>query len=59
MIESSYIEFQVYCDWCSYYEEFSRSQYAWGDVIKKIKSSGWRISKEGEEWLHKCPICSE
>ena len=59
MIERNYGDFQVYCDWCSYYEEFSTSQYTWGEMIGRIKALGWRISKEEDEWLHKCPVCNE
>jgi hypothetical protein len=27
-------------------------------MIKEAKESGWVIRKDGDDWVHMCPICS-
>lgn len=28
------------------------------EFVQSLKDLGWRISKDGEEWVHHCPECS-
>ncbi len=62
MIESDkdFGTFEMYCDevGCDHSEQFDTD----GDfyaMIKEAKESGWVIKKDGDDWVHTCPICSE
>ena len=56
MIEKlEYEYYLVSCDFCSHEVELSLE---FMDVIERIKVAGWRIFKEDDEWMHKCPICA-
>ncbi len=27
--------------------------------VQELKDAGWKIKKDGDEWRHTCPECSE
>lgn len=27
------------------------------DFVTQLKEDGWRIQKDGDEWIHTCPEC--
>ncbi len=45
------------CDLCSYSEDTGEEDFY--QAVDFIKESGWRITKEGDEWIHICPSCHE
>ena len=47
---------QMSCDECGTVNEFYGS---WQDCIKEAKSNGWRIYKDGDDWVHICDECKE
>lgn len=49
--------FDVSCDTCSFIDVIDAEEFS--EVVAKIKSDGWRISKDGNEWTHTCPSCAE
>ena len=58
MIDKNYGDFDVYCDFCSYENNFDTD----GDfymLIAEMKELGWKIFKREGSWTHKCPICVE
>jgi hypothetical protein len=51
--------FDIYCDevGCDRSEQFDTD----GDfyrAIKEAKEAGWTMKKDGNEWVHTCPMCS-
>jgi hypothetical protein len=48
--------FEVSCDYCSKDTEVD-SGGDWSGMLLKIKSSGWKVRKVGDEWKHMCPEC--
>lgn len=40
-------------------EEFPGGTLEWADFIADLKDKGWRIKKDGDEWIHTCPDCQE
>ncbi|KKW13088.1 MAG: hypothetical protein UY48_C0005G0044 [Candidatus Gottesmanbacteria bacterium GW2011_GWB1_49_7] len=52
---SDWETFEVSCDTCSYSETFE--DMTWKEMIQEMKDTGWRFSKEDDEWIHRCPTC--
>lgn len=50
--------YTVMCDddGCTEAEDFEGSFYG---VVDEMKQSGWTIKKDGREWHHSCPSCSD
>ena len=57
MLKKSKGEQGVECDECG--------KTQWGGTLEfrefldDIKSQGWKIRKDGEDWTHTCPECQE
>lgn len=53
----------VYCDKCDYLETIDTDcveGYAdFSYLTKELKADGWKITKENDEWIHKCSDCQE
>lgn len=49
-------EFVCECSECGT-EEYGGIQDDFKKFVSEIKDLGWRIKKEGEEWIHLCPGC--
>ena len=47
--------FDIHCDWCEHTDIVDDKE--WREMISKIKADGWKISKSGSVWKHKCPDC--
>lgn len=30
-----------------------------GEFVEALKSAGWLIRKDGDEWVHLCEVCRE
>lgn len=45
------------CDDCG--EEYMGGTLEFMDFIADLKKEGWRISKDGETWVHTCPDCRD
>jgi predicted RNA-binding Zn-ribbon protein involved in translation (DUF1610 family) len=59
MIHKNHGQLSVECDSCGDQMD-TDDQYTveeFNDFVKVIKSEGWQISKEGDEWRHTCPNC--
>jgi len=55
-VEKDGSDFQVNCNSCSNYTTVeARGDFA--QVPVQLKREGWKISKEGGEWVHTCPNC--
>ena len=48
--------YDVYCDPCGFSENIEAE--SWGELMRTMKSEGWRTVKEGEDWEHRCPSCN-
>jgi len=52
-------EFQtadISCDRCPHSEQHQETDFY--EVIKEMKSDGWKIRRIDEEWEHICPDCT-
>jgi len=47
--------FYIVCDFCSNDINIQRNDFLL--AIESLKMRGWKIIKQGSEWLHKCPTC--
>lgn len=56
MIERSKGELTVECDDCGETQHGGTTD--WQQFIQDIKNDGWRIVKDGKEWLHYCEDCA-
>lgn len=55
MIEKDGAHFVASCDFCSnHHDTEERDFYA---AVEAVKRAGWRVFKQGQEWLHKCADC--
>lgn len=43
------------CDEC--YEVAETQCQNFSGALAKVKSRGWAVRKDGEDWLHVCPDC--
>ena len=61
LVQKPFPEATISCDKCSFYETFDGDgEYlAWQEVIDYMKRSGWKITKEDDEWVHICPACRD
>lgn len=50
-------EFEVYCDGpkCGESEELETDHFL--SAIDQIKTLGWKIVKNANDWMHLCPTC--
>jgi hypothetical protein len=48
--------FDVDCDICQYVDWIDEEYME--DVIRAIKSEGWRIVKVDHKFMHACPACA-
>lgn len=49
--------YYVCCDYC--WNDIVINQINFMKAIEALKMRGWKIIKENDEWLHKCPVCVE
>ena len=49
--------FYIACDFCS--NDINIQQDDFMRAIEALKMRGWRIIKDGKNWLHKCPECQK
>lgn len=49
--------YEVNCDLCSYYKEFT-DVYDWDELIDRMKKQGWTIVYKDGDFEHRCPVCS-
>lgn len=45
------------CNECG--DEFPGGVLEWFPFINDMKENGWKITKDGDEWIHLCPDCQE
>ena len=45
------------CDECG--DSFWSGCSDFKEMIEDAKEEGWRIKKDGEDWIHTCPDCSQ
>ncbi len=45
---------EMMCDFCDECSEFIGT---YEECIKESKQEGWKIYKQKEDWIHKCPLC--
>lgn len=57
MIRRDKGELVAECDDCG--EEFPGGVSEFNDFIQSLKDAGWRIRKDGDDWVHICTCCSE
>ena len=51
-------EMSFWCDNCPESEVFFLGPYAeFRDLIEIAKEKGWKIFKDGDEWVHYCKNC--
>lgn len=55
MIRKDKGELVAVCEECG--EEHYGGTLEWADFIADLKAAGWRIRKDGKEWLHLCESC--
>jgi len=46
--------FQASCDHCSCTEDYEGTFH---EVVDQMKKDGWKITVQGGDYDHKCPIC--
>jgi len=56
MIDKSYELYIPVCDGCG---ETLEECYTFEGAVDEAKANGWKITKDGDEWLHICPDCLE
>ena len=44
------------CNECGI-EEFGGT-LDFAEFVQQLKDTGWRIRKDGDEWVHECPDCA-
>jgi len=51
--------FTMYCDeiGCDHEETFD-TDGDWQEMIQQAKDSGWKFTKDDDEWRHICPACA-
>ena len=58
MIRKSKGEYVAECNDCEA-EAFGGTQDDFRGFVDDIKAEGWIVKKDGDEWQHFCPSCSE
>ena len=51
-------EFKCVCEDCGD-ELFGGCTDDFIEFVEYIKEEGWRIKKDGADWIHICPTCAE
>lgn len=59
MIERSGGRIELNCDECGDSPGRSFDKDDFDIMIDHAKHEGWRIFKEGKQWLHHCPDCRD
>jgi len=57
MIERSYGKISLICDKCESEETKPQDSEDFDILISDAKDAGWKIVREGGEWMHICPPC--
>jgi len=59
-IEQAFFEdtWEVYCDRCSYYEEF-QDVYDFSNLIEQMEKKHWKNVKTDTGWEHICETCQD
>lgn len=57
MIDRSGGEITFHCDECADFIETEETNF--NEALAIMKREGWKVSKIGPEWVHKCPACAE
>ncbi len=55
MIRKERGELIAECNECG--DEFPGGVLEWSEFIADLKANGWRIKKDGDEWIHECESC--
>jgi hypothetical protein len=56
--DNTFGTFEIFCDFCDKSELFETD----GDFrgfISEAKDLGWKISKDKNIWVHRCPTCAQ
>lgn len=56
MLDRQYGKIVLQCDGCGTSEESDKGTDFF-EFWNARKRDGWRVQKEGEDWIHKCPEC--
>lgn len=58
MIRNNKGEFVAECSECGA-ETYGGTEDDFRAFVEQIKEEGWKVRKDGEDWLHICPDCQE
>ena len=50
-------EFIMSCNRCEAEEVFETDDFM--AMVALAKAAGWKIRKDGDEWVHTCPSCGK
>lgn len=54
MMHKERSKFIFECDCCDEtFDDYAEDSFQ--DLIQRLKDAGWRIAKQGAEWIHLCP----
>ena len=56
MIHKEQGELVAECEDCGISEYAGTLEFR--EFVEHLKDAGWKISKDGEEWIHRCQECS-
>lgn len=58
MIQFRHGDYEASCDFCAHGHESGVADDFSG-VVQQIKAFGWKVSRDGNDWSHKCPDCAK
>lgn len=56
MIHKDQGELVAECEDCGISEYAGTLEFR--EFVEHLKDAGWKISKDGDEWIHRCPECA-
>ena len=59
MIRKQRDEFVCTCDVCEESKVYGGTEDSFRGFVDYVKGQDWKITKDGEEWVHTCPDCRE
>ena len=57
MIDRQHDEIVFHCDGDKCHESVETGHEEWSSALAFMKRKGWRVLKDGQEWLHLCKDC--
>lgn len=57
MIDRQHDEIHFLCDGNKCHESLETGRDNWQEAMAYLKRKGWRVIKDGTEWLHLCKDC--